>query len=272
MQRRDKRRDVEWVMLTTTPASPLLSGAAPTLKTPRGAEATWHYYSPATSRRRLIIALLISVGFHGALLLGFNEKRKLKPKPAEAPTIALTMSMPEVKELEELEPIPADDLNERPDLATPVPMQADVPQVPTPSDFVQKIDYSSLIERPDMSAAKVMAIPENISRGQSLAQRIGTIFNLADLDRIPEPLVQPSPVFPHSLRREVDTATVRVEFIVDTTGTVLNPVAVSSTHPGFNDAACVGVSKWKFRAGMRGGRKVNTRMQVPIVFRLLDNE
>jgi hypothetical protein len=30
------------------------------------------------------------------------------------------------------------------------------------------------------------------------------------------------------------------------------------------------VSRWKFRAGIKAGRKVNTRMRVPIVFKILD--
>ena len=53
-------------------------------------------------------------------------------------------------------------------------------------------------------------------------------------------------------------------------GRVLEPVVTESTNYGFNDAALAGVSRWKFRAGMKSGRKVNTRMRVPIVFKLLD--
>jgi len=32
-----------------------------------------------------------------------------------------------------------------------------------------------------------------------------------------------------------------------------------------------GVSRWRFRPGMRGGRRVNTRMSVPIIFRVSDD-
>lgn len=42
------------------------------------------------------------------------------------------------------------------------------------------------------------------------------------------------------------------------------------SRKGFNEAAVQGVAKWKFRAGVRGGRKVNTQMRVPIVFRFDD--
>jgi protein TonB len=57
-----------------------------------------------------------------------------------------------------------------------------------------------------------------------------------------------------------------VEFIVNVEGRVTNAFAYESTHPGFNDAAIKGVEKWKFRAGQKAGRKVNTRMRVPINF------
>jgi protein TonB len=69
------------------------------------------------------------------------------------------------------------------------------------------------------------------------------------------------------MKREGVTATVIVEFIVDTQGRAANAAATESTHRAFEEAAIRGVQKWKFRAGVRGGRKVNTRMRVPIVFK-----
>jgi protein TonB len=74
------------------------------------------------------------------------------------------------------------------------------------------------------------------------------------------------------MKREAQSATVRVEFVVDSTGRVVAPYVVASTHFGFNDAAVAGVAKWKFRPGIRGGKRVNTRMQVPILFRITDAE
>lgn len=214
--------------------------------------------------------MVLSVGVHAGFVLVVSPSRKPKAKPVEAPTIQLTITMPKVQELEELDPLPPDPNAEPVDLSTLVPMQADVPQTPRPSDFVQRIDYASLIERPDLSQAKLMVIPADINRAAMLAKKIGVIFNLADLDRIPEPIMQPPPQYPYQLKREAESATVRVEFIVDTTGAVLHPIVVESTHQGFNDAAVQGVAKWRFRPGVRGGRRVNTRMQVPIVFRLIE--
>jgi periplasmic protein TonB len=72
------------------------------------------------------------------------------------------------------------------------------------------------------------------------------------------------------MRREGLSATVVVEFIVDADGRVLEPAVTETTHTAFNDAAVAGVARWKFRAGQRGGRKVNVRMRVPIQFRVVD--
>ena len=156
------------------------------------------------------------------------------------------------------------------DLSIPVPMQADLPALARPTDFVQALDFSSLLERPDMKDAKISVIPDHIRRGVDLREKIGNIFNIGDLDRPPEPIIQQAPLFPFNLKREAIQGRVRVEFVVDTEGRVHNPFVVESSHPGFEEAALVGVSRWKFRAGIKAGRKVNTRMQVPILFKILD--
>ena len=91
-----------------------------------------------------------------------------------------------------------------------------------------------------------------------------------NLDRVPGPVLQPAPLYPGSMRREGIGGTVRVEFVVDVDGRVANTQVVETTHTAFNDAAVSAVSKWKFRPGMKNGRKVNTRMCVPIVFTLAE--
>jgi protein TonB len=151
-------------------------------------------------------------------------------------------------------------------------MQSDVPQLVKPSDFVQQLNFASLIEPPDFSKMNIYAVPEHIrSSGSKLAEQFGKIFNLSDLDRVPEPVLQPAPIFPVAMRRDALSARVAVEFIVDVNGRVLDPVVIESSHHGFDDAALAGVSRWKFRAGIKSGRKVNTRMRVPIVFKIDDD-
>lgn len=216
-------------------------------------------------------AIALSLGIHVGLFFGMGRPKPKVVRPVESNLISLTFVMPQLKELEEPEAAPSEEAAIKPDLGLPTPMQADLPQIPLPTDFVQQLDFSSLIEKPDLSMAKVWTIPENIRRGSKPSEGMGNIFNLADLDRVPQPIVQPAPTFPVALRREVSKATVVVEFIVDIQGRVSNAFMVESTHPGFDEAAVTGVQKWRFRAGVRGGMKVNTRMRVPIIFKIVDD-
>lgn len=236
-------------------------------------EGSWRYGHARRSRKLVVTAAVVSISLHAALFFGV---RRSKPKPVEAPKPEFTIRlapMPELKDLEELEPAPTDDTAPPPDMAALVPMQADLPQAPQPNDFVQTINLTSLLDAPDLSNLKVSVIPENYLRGgKKLSESIGKIFNLDDLDRHPEPVLQPAPNYPHPLRREGISASVMVEFIVDTEGRVLDPVAIQSTHSGFNDAAVSGVSRWKFKPGIKNGRKVNCRMRVPILFKVGDIE
>ena len=72
------------------------------------------------------------------------------------------------------------------------------------------------------------------------------------------------------MRRAGIEGQVLVGFIVDSKGTVREAYPIRSTHREFESAAVQAVSKWRFRPGKKGGRSVNTRMQVPIVFSITD--
>ncbi len=253
------------------PAPPLRIDRSPIQKAPVPAvSGSLRYECQIHSRKLTLIAALFSAALHAGLLFGFSHaKKKAAPAP-EDHFIVLTDLIPQLKELEEPDPVANDEPRRPEDLSAPAPMQADLPQLPRPNDFVQQLDFSSLIERPDFSQAKIVQIPENIRRGGKIVESMGPIFNLSDLDRIPEALFQPAPVYPVAMKQNSFTATVTVEFIVDPQGRAVNAVVFASTHEGFNEAAVQGVAKWKFRAGVRGGRKVNTQMRVPIVFRFDD--
>ena len=83
---------------------------------------------------------------------------------------------------------------------------------------------------------------------------------------LPVKLVQP--VTPQAMRLTGTTGQVVVDFLVDTTGRVRNPHAVSSTHPAFTENAVASVKQWVFVPGRKNGQPVNTHMQVPVVFTL----
>lgn len=231
----------------------------------------WKYNASHTPRLLVVTAVLVSAGLHAALILGIGPPRKkaVSTAPTDSEKI-IRLAIPDLKELEEPEPVPTDSNTPPVDLSVIVPMQADLPGLPQPNDFVQQLNFASLLEQPDFSNLKVYVIPEHMRSGTRIAEQIGKIFNLSDLDRVPEPVLQPAPQFPFAMRREANTGTVMVEFIVDVNGGVLDPMVRSSTHSGFDDAALSGVSRWKFKPGFKAGRKVNTRMRVPIIFKYTD--
>jgi protein TonB len=254
------------------PAAPLgTSGVPRSLVATSGRAApagAWRYSAVRRSRPLVVTAALASAGIHAGLLFGLGHAAKKPAFKSAVPTIQLTITMPQLKELDEPDPAPTDD-DAKPDLGQPVPMQADVPSVALPTDFVQQFDFASLVERPDLSDLKLVSLPEHIARPGKLMEGV-KIFDLASLDRIPEAIVQTPPVYPPSLRRDHLVVTVKVLFHVEIDGHVSNARVIESEDQAFDEAALAGVAKWKFRPGIKDGRKVVTRVTVPITFRTTD--
>lgn len=233
------------------------------------APGSWRYENHTRKRTLFVIAGVLSACVHAALLFGVKPERQKAVAAKEKAPMAILLQMPKVEELEEPETI-SNESREVTDHATLVPMQADLPQLARPNEFVQQVNFTSLLEKPDLSNININVIPDTFRGGRKLAENIGKIFNLADLDRTPEPVLQQAPLYPITLKRDGISGKVKVEFVVDAEGKVLDPHAVEASHEGFIDAAVIAVSKWKFRPGVKSGRKVNTRMAVPILFSIED--
>ncbi len=106
------------------------------------------------------------------------------------------------------------------------------------------------------------------------AGRSGTadLRNGVPADTLPVPLQRVPPAYPFDLRFLGITGVVLVDFVVSDQGTVVDAFAASSTLAGFERPAIVAVSKWTFKPGTKDGQPVNVHMQVPMVFRLTDDE
>jgi protein TonB len=213
-------------------------------------------------RRDLIIGLILSLAIHTGLAFSGGKAPPPKKKQDAAPTVQL-IEMPKI-EPDEPEKVEIDDAPPTPADFAP-PMLADTPSLVTDTSFVQKLSPPPPEGLRPNSA--VFTIPENRSGG--LGKGI-EIFDLSKLDKIPEVKYRTDVQYPFEMKRAGITGTVTVEFIVDTNGNVMNAFAASSSQREFEANAVSAVSKWKFRPGQKGGRSVNTRMQVPIVFTLND--
>ena len=214
-------------------------------------------------RRDLIIGLLISVVLHGGVLFGhllIPDGAPPVKKPEPPPTVQL-IEMPKI-EPDEPEVYEASTEDVKP-LDFAPPMQTDVPQIITDTSFVQQIQPPP----PEglKPAAGVIVIPGNRDVSSFRGMEV---FDISKLDQQPTPTFQARPQYPFEMRRAGIAGEVLVDFIVDTSGTVQNAYAVRSSQREFESAAVQAVSKWKFKPGRKGGRNVNTHMQVPIVFTL----
>lgn len=214
-------------------------------------------------RRDLIIGILVSVLLHGGVAMIGKSPPKPERPIEEAPTIEL-MEMPKL-EPEEPEVTEATDEPQEP-LEFAPPMQTDVPQIVQLDSFVQQV------QPPPPEGLKpntgLITIPQG--RPGGLGQGI-EIFDPSKLDQQPQARAKVPPQYPFEMRRAGITGEVLVEFIVDANGDVRNAFAVRSTQREFETAAVQAVSKWKFRAGRKGGRPVATRMQQPITFSLAED-
>ena len=213
-------------------------------------------------RRDLIIGILVSFALHGGLAwIGeYKPSSGVKKVVDDAPTIQL-MEMPKV-EPDEPEPVETNEAPPKPADFAP-PMQTDVPQIITDTSFVQKL------QPPPPECLTINRGAITIPQGQvgGLGKGI-EVFDISKLDQQPVARFQARPQYPFEMRRAGIAGEVLVDFIVDSNGDVRNAYAVRSSQREFEAAAVQAVSKWKFRPGKKGGRSVNTHMQVPIVFTL----
>ena len=220
-------------------------------------------------RKDLIIGIVVSASLISGLLLGFNGRaEKVKHGPVQTDdTIQIEMPVlppepPEIKKAQEDLP-PEDDAVQ---VTFAPPSLVDIPTIVADATFVQQIAPPP---PPGIEQARgVVTIPP--ARPTGFGRGLGQIFDISQLDQIPVARIQQQPIYPYEMRRAGITGEVNVGFIVDANGDVRDAYVINSTHREFEVPAVQAVSKWKFRPGRRGGRVVNTKMSVPIVFSFND--
>lgn len=217
-------------------------------------------------------AVAISAAFHLTVLFGFPHPKAKVKHVVQDDTLTLNFVMPDLKDLEEPDRIVGDEQTPA-DEGLSVPTLADVPtQVDLSQAFVQQIDYSTLVPKQDLTAARTLSIPVHYSHGSRIGEGLEKIFNLADLDRTPEPLVKIAPAVPPPLKQAGTHVVVMVLFVVDPNGAVRNPEIYKSEDTRFNESTLIAIAKWKFRPGIKNGRRVNVRMVQPVIIDVKDSD
>jgi RNA polymerase sigma factor (sigma-70 family) len=150
-------------------------------------------------------------------------------------------------------------------------------------------------------AAQLAPRAKAVAQAAARADISEAALDVAKLDSQPRPRSQARPEYPKGLRDAGIGGEVVVGFIVDANGDVRNAKVVKKSEEGpaavklvnftvaatgkpqaavdpdvavalLGQAAVDAVSKWKFDAGRKGGRAVNTQLAVPIVFTLNEDD
>lgn len=216
-------------------------------------------------RRDKLYGVVVSVAFLATFLLGFNRHPKAK-KVISAEQNLVQIEMPKLPPPPP-EPQQGQQNEEQTTQITYAPPSlVDVPNIIPNPTFVQQVEPPP---PPDMVQSKgVVTIPA--TRPTGFGRGLGKVFDLSQLDQIPVARVQQQPIYPYEMRRQGITGEVDIEFIVTTTGDVVDAYVIKSTNRAFEAPAIQAVSRWKFSPGRRGGKAVNTRMFVPIMFNFND--
>ncbi len=82
----------------------------------------------------------------------------------------------------------------------------------------------------------------------------------------PVPLKMFNPIYPLELRKSGLSGTVRVEFIVNQRGKVVQAKAVEATHPAMAREAEAAILKAEFRPATRNGKAITVKLRIPVTF------
>ncbi len=96
------------------------------------------------------------------------------------------------------------------------------------------------------------------------------VYEAADLDEVPVPLLQPKPGLPAGVAADPAPRPVEVALIVSAQGVVRDAKVVQAGVPALDEAAVAVLAKWRFRPGKRDGKAVDARLIVPVAFSLPD--
>lgn len=217
--------------------------------------STRHVYRPPKSNRPLNIALAVVGGIVFTFLVFYiiPLMQKLEGEKANKTSVlevAQVEAAPEEFELEEEPPPPEEEPPPEPELqleSEPLEI-ADIP-----FDIGSGIGGKILL---DLKPNFEIADDPNALGGN-------------DLDTPPRPTSRPSPQFPRNLLKKKQGGKVLVLVTVDERGSVANAsIKTSSGFAEMDQAALIAAKRWKFKPGIKGGRKAVMTATIPFNFRV----
>ncbi len=94
------------------------------------------------------------------------------------------------------------------------------------------------------------------------------IYEISTLDVGPKPIKQVAPIYPRALRNQRVQTTITLAFIVHENGRVIDVQVIQGSSPAFAESAIKAVKQWVFKPGIKDGKAVKTRVQLPLSFSL----
>ncbi len=217
--------------------------------------ASRHVYRPPKSNRPLNIAAAIVGGLVFTFLVFYiiplmqklEGEQKTKTSVLE---VAQVEEAPEEFELEEEPPPPEEEPEPEPDF-NPDPDPIEIADIPF--DIGTGIGGKLLIDlKPNFTVAND---PDALGGN--------------DIDTPPRPVSKPAPRFPQALLKKKQGGRVVVQVTVDERGLVTHAkVKETSGYTSMDKAALNAAKRWKFKPGIKGGRKAVTMAEIPFNFRV----
>jgi len=220
-------------------------------------------------RKDLIVGVILSLMLHGGVLFGeklFHVKWSPPKRAKEEETKLIQMDMPPPDEPEKQDVEELHDQQTQNQLAPP--SLVDLPSTVDVRALTQPIQPPP---PPGLTANKGAITIPVVKPGSQFGRGMKDLFNLADLDQHPQPIAQISPDYPYEMKRAGISGEVTAQFIVDSTGAVVQVQIMRATQHEFEEPVTRALYKWRFRPGKKGGRAVNTKMEQTFPFVLRDD-
>ena len=106
------------------------------------------------------------------------------------------------------------------------------------------------------------------TREQAQQTHMEAAVTAGQLDKPLKPISTPFPEYPSSLRNEGIVGKVRVRFIVESNGTVSNPVVLGSPPAELVAITLHSIMQWRFEPPLRGGKPGREAVEQAFVFEL----
>jgi len=213
-------------------------------------------YQPEKNGAGLALAVIAGVGFT-AMLFGFIPFAHRINKPETTLELVKTSSVDLPPPVEDATPPPVEE--EMKPEAQPEPELADA----QPSQIPLSADLEVA-----MGSGGALAGFGEIRSLTAATEIQDEAFDVADLEKRPEPVSQVAPAYPAELRKAKVEGVVTLVFVLDETGRVEEPRVENSSRPEFEKPALDAIRKWRFSPGLKDGQPVRTYIRIPMRFRV----